>query len=406
MGLTMKEKKAVTLQIVARYAKGSKTEKKKILDGFIEITGYNRKYAIHKLNKCFKKRDYKYNNRQRTCMKIKIPKHEKRVYPRLYGDDDIAALARIWSFFNCMCGQRLVPFIRENIDALCRYEYFKITPTVRGRLLTISSATVNRRLFQKRKERKGKGFSTTKAGSDLSKLIPVRAFFDWDERTPGFFEADTVSHDGGNAYGEHCFTVDVTDVCTGWIELRAVLNKAQRWVKEAIEDVHNTLPYQMRGLDSDNGSEFKNHQLFTWCKQNNIEFTRSRSYRKNDNCFVEQKNDSAVRHLVGYLRYEGDEAVTRLNKLYKNWCLLWNFFYPSVKIIAKERKDAHTYKSYDSAKTPFKRTLENASISQEVKDSLIKRKAELDLVKIKVQLEKDLDDVLSLAKPWVLSESK
>ncbi|MCQ2398247.1 MAG: transposase family protein [Sphaerochaetaceae bacterium] len=405
MGLTLKEKKAVTAQIVTRYAKAGKNEKTKILDEFVQLTGYNRKYAISVLRKCFKKKTYTYNGKKKESIKFKKPKPKKRVYPHYYDNAVLVSLSRIWTFFNFLCGQRLVPFIRENIDTLAAFENFKITPEVKKKLCKISSATVNRLLKQKRKEYQGKGKSTTKAGNDLSKLIPVRAFFDWDERIPGFFEVDTVSHDGGNASGDYCFTVDVTDVCTGWTELRAVKNKAQRWVKEAIEDVRNTIPYQMKGLDSDNGSEFKNYQLLAWCEQNHIDFTRSRSYKKNDNCFVEQKNDSTVRNIVGYFRYEGDEAVEKLNRLYKNWCLLINFFYPSVKIIAKERKDAHTYKRYDLAKTPFVRTLENDSIPKDVKEALIKKKAELNLIDIKKQVEKDLDDVLSLAQPWVQSES-
>lgn len=406
MGLTLKEKKSVTIQIVTRYVKAAKDEKTRILDEFVQVTGYNRKYAITVLRKCFRKKTYKYQgDRARTSVKIKIPKPKKRIYPHYYDSKVLTSLAKIWVFFNFMCGQRLVPFIRENIDTLAEYSQFKITPEVKTKLCRISSATVNRLLKQKRKEYQGKGKTTTKAGNDLSKLIPIRAFFDWDERIPGFFEVDTVSHDGGNTSGEYCFTVDVTDVCTGWTELRAVKNKAQRWVKEAIEDVCKSLPYRMKGLDSDNGSEFKNHQLLAWCEQNHIDFTRSRSYRKNDNCFVEQKNDSTVRNIVGYFRYEGDEATEKLNKLYKHWCLLINFFYPSVKIIEKERRDAYTYKRYDLAKTPFVRTLENDSVPQADKEALIRKKAKLNLIEIKRQVENDLVDVLSLAKTWIQSES-
>ena len=408
MGLTMKERQSVTRETACRYATASRKEKTVILNEFIELTGYNRKYAINLLRSCIRKRRYrKFGNFGKDPHKEYLeiietvnPTRKKRVYKTRYDKPVITSLGLIWEFFNFMCGQRLVPFIRENIDSLCAHKRFRITYEVREKLLTISCATVNRLLSDKRKERSGKGISTTKAAGDLSRLIPIRTFFDWDERIPGFFETDTVSHDGGNAFGEHCFTVTVTDVCTGWTELRAVINKAQRWVKEAVEDVRNTIPYRMKGIDSDNGSEFKNYQLLSWCQQNGIEFTRSRSYRKNDNCFVEQKNDSTVRHLVGYFRYEGQEATDALNRLYGNWCLLVNYFYPSVKILAKERRDAHTYKQYDKARTPFARTMDNESIPQEVKDALADRKAKLDLVEIKIQVEKDLDIVLAMAKPW------
>ena len=238
------------------------------------------------------------------------------------------------------------------------------------------------------------GISTTKAGKGLNQLIPIRVFFDWDERVPGFFEIDTVSHDGGNASGEHIYTVTATDVSVGWTEIRPVLNKAQRWVKESIEDIKNTIPYKMLGIDSDNGSEFKNYQLVKWCEDNEITFTRGRSYKKNDNCFVEQKNNSVVRHLVGYYRYEGQEALQTLEKLYKLWCLLVNYFYPSMKILEKERKDARIYKKYDNAKTPYKRCLESDKLSDEEKQKLIKIKEGLNIIELKKNVEKVLNDVL------------
>lgn len=153
---------------------------------------------------------------------------------------------------------------------------------------------------------------------------------------------DTVVHDGGNVSGEHCLTLDFTDVCIGWTLLYPLLNKVQRWVREDAADLKRTLAYALLGLDSDNGCEFKNRKLLNWCGENNVAFTRSRPYKKNDNCFVEQKNHSVVRRLVGYYRYEGEEAMIALQNLYDRWNLLVNYFYPSVKILEKERKDAHT----------------------------------------------------------------
>jgi len=401
----MKERKTVIKEVIARYAKASKTKKHLILNEFIELTGYNRKYAINLLNSCFGKVIYpKYGStlknpaaEKREFILVDIPKRKKRVYLHKYGHDVAVSLGYIWSTFNYMCGQRLEIFIKENLDSLSNERYFRITPSIKEKLKTISSATINRLLRQKRKERNGKGMGTTKAGISLNKLIPIRVFFEWDERVPGFFEVDTVSHDGGNASGEHCYTVTMTDVCTGWTELRAFNNKAQVWVKNAIDEIKNGLPYPMKGIDSDNGTEFKNILLFTWCKDNQIDFTRSRSYKKNDNCFVEQKNNSVVRNIVGYFRYQGDKTTDKLNNLYKNWCLLVNYFYPSVKIIEKKRKDAHTYKRYDLAKTPFTRTLENENISTEIKESLVKAKAKLNLVAIRKQIEKDICEILPLA---------
>lgn len=394
MGLTMKERNSVTKEIVERYKNVSKNEKKKILDEYISLTGFHRKYAISKLNSCIKRKTYVFNNKTMSSCKVEITKKKKRTYTPKYDETFTITLIAIWNYFDYMCGQRLVPFIKENITELAKVKAFRITDVIKEKLLTISSATVNRLLTKHRRKNKLHGISTTKAGRDLNKLIPIRVFFDWDERIPGFFEIDTVSHDGGNTSGEHIYSLTVTDVSVGWTEIRPLLNKAQRWVKEGIDDIKNCLPYKMLGIDSDNGSEFKNYQLYKWCEDNGITFTRSRSYKKNDNCFVEQKNNSVVRHLVGYYRYEGEDTLKALQILYKSWSLLVNYFYPSMKILEKERKDARIYKKYDIAKTPYKRCLESDKLSDEEKQKLIKIKEELNIIELKKTVEQALNNVL------------
>lgn len=400
MGLTMKERDSVTKETAKRYKKARKKEKSRILDEYVRLTGFARKYAISKLSSCIQKREHKFNNVTIKTAKVELPEKKRRIYAPKYGRDTASSLNKIWRTFDFMCGQRLVPFIRENLDELAAEPCFEITRNVHEDLKKISSATVNRLLKPERQKNRLHGTCTTKAAGNLNKLIPVRAFFDWDERRPGFFEMDTVAHDGGNASGEYCFTLNFTDVCTGWTVLYSLLNKAQRWIKEDAADLKKSLPYNLLGLDSDNGSEFKNYQLLSWCNENNVTFTRSRSYRKNDNCFVEQKNYSVVRHLAGYYRYEGEAARIALQNLYNRWNLLVNYFYPSVKILEKERKDAHTYKKYDSAKTPYKRCLESDFISDEAKSRLRINKSKLNVVQLKKEVEECLDIVLQHAKKW------
>ena len=396
----MKERDSVTRETAVRYKNATKNGKKAILNEYVTLTGFARKYAITRLNSCIRKKEHRFNNVSIKTASVEVPKKKRRVYRPVYGPDVLNSLVRIWSTFDYMCGQRLVPFIRENIGALQAEPCFEITPEVCGKLRTISSATVNRLLKAQRQKNKPHGISTTKAAGNLSALIPVRAFFDWDERIPGFFEMDTVSHDGGNTCGEYCYTLTFTDVCTGWTELRSLLNKAQRWVKEGAQSLKSNLPYELRGLDSDNGSEFKNYQMLAWCKENKITFTRSRSYKKNDNCFVEQKNYSVVRRIAGYNRYEGEPARAALQNLYDRWILLVNYFYPSVKILEKERRDARTYKKYDSAKTPYRRCLESGHLTEDDRAKLRRNKAELNVVRLKKQVEDALDAVLQLAKKW------
>lgn len=400
MGLTMKERASVTKETAKHYKDVGKKEKQIILDEYVKLTGFARKYAICKLNGCIKRQEHIFNNVVIKSVRIENPKRKKREYIPKYGKDVLNSLTKIWRTFDFMCGQRLIPFIRENLDTLYVESLFEITSTVYEKLKTLSSATANRLLKSERQKNKIHGTSTTKAAGNLNKLIPIRTYFDWDERVPGFFEMDTVAHDGGTACGEYCFTLDFTDVCTGWTVLYALLNKAHRWVKESSEDLKKNLPYPLKGLDSDNGSEFKNYQMVKWCDENKVTFTRSRSYKKNDNCFVEQKNYSVVRHLVGYYRYEGEAAKIALQNLYDKWNLLVNYFYPSVKILAKERKNAHTYKKYDSAKTPYRRCLESDKISDEVKSRLQEIKTKLNVVQLKKQVEENLKIVLQLSKKW------
>ena len=143
----------------------------------------------------------------------------------------------------------------------------------------------------------------------------------------------------------------------------------------------------MKGIDSDNGGEFKNIQLLQWCEVNHITFTRSRSYKKNDNCFVEQKNDSVVRRIVGYYRFEGEAARVVLAELYESYNKLVNFFFPSMKIIAKQRVDAKVIKKYDAAKTPYRRLVESTDVSEAVKAELFRRKNRLDLQQLLVKMQ-------------------
>lgn len=400
MGLTMQERNSLTREVAKRYKDATKKDKGTILDEYVKSTGLSRKHAVAKINGCIRRKEYVYNGRKIKSAKVEVPKRKKRIYKHYYDDEVLKCLIRIWNFFERMCAERLVPLIRENIEALFAEKYFSVSPEVREKLKTISPATVTRLLKSERQKNKIRGTCTTKAATSLNKLIPIRTYFYWDDRLPGFFETDTVAHDGGIASGEYCFTQTFTDVGTCWTELHAMLNKAHRWTVANAESVKQNLPYLMRGLDSDNGSEFKNYQLLKWCNENQVTFTRGRSYKKNDNCFVEQKNYSVVRHLVGYSRYEDEDARDALQSLYDKYNLLINYFYPSMKILAKERKDAHTYKRYDSAKTPYMRCMESEHIPEECKRKMSEIKKSLDLIQLKKDVDAALKKVLAHAKRW------
>lgn len=379
----MSEKRSITRETVRRYKAADRKGKQRILDEFTKTTGYNRKYAIHLLSTWGKEQLHMVDGKPVKFIVGKPGRRKKRTGRRIYDEPVIEAVRKIWELFDYMCGKRLAVLIRMNINLLYDEAELGIEEPVRDKLMRISPATIDRILAPERKKMIIKGRSHTRAGTLLKHQIPIRTFFDWDERKPGFFELDTVAHDGGSSSGEYCFTLDATDVCSGWVELRALHNRAHRWVKEEVKDIHKELPYPMKGIDSDNGGEFINHQLWTWCNDHHITFTRGRPYRKNDNCFVEQKNDLAVRRTVGYYRFDTQQEYEALKEVYKYLCPLLNFYYPSVRIIEKTRIGARVKKVYDKPKPPYLRLLESPDIDERVRVELKRRREKLHIVKQK-----------------------
>jgi hypothetical protein len=277
-----------------------------------------------------------------------------------------------------------------------KWEEIQLDAKVREKLLKISAATIDRLLTDTRKRFRIKGRSTTRPGSLLKKSIPIRTFADWDEKVPGFFEVDLVSHDGGAARGDYNQSLNFTDIATGWEEMVAVKNKAQVWVFAGIKEIEERLPFSILGIDSDNGSEFINAHLIRYCEKEHITFTRSRPYRKNDSCFVEQKNWSVIRRAVGYARYDNDKELNILNKLYSYLRLYVNFFQPVRKLIKKERIGSKVIKRYDEAKTPYQRVLESPNIKDEIKVKLRKEYDMLNPAELKRKITKLQNRLLKL----------
>jgi transposase InsO family protein len=349
----MHERKPLTRDFAVRYRTAkTKAEKSKILTDFTSITGFNRKYAIGILNS-EGKTTLLHLNGKFVKAHIAHKTRKKRIYEKRSGPDVAACVIRLWEFFKGMCGRRLVSLLRVNIADLARESRFGITPEIRRKLEQISRSTVERILKEERKKRRLKGTSTTKPGSLLRNQIPVKVFWPWDEQKTGFCEIDTVSHDGGNASGEYCFTLTVTDVATQWTEEWTLKNKAHRWVTEAMDEVYASFLVPLKGIDSDNGGEFINTAMKNWREQRKITFTRSRSYHKNDNSYVEQKNGDVVRKTVGYARYVNEEALAAV------YCVLnplLNYFYPCTKLIDKTRDaQGKTRKVYDQPASPYER---------------------------------------------------
>lgn len=392
--LTMRQKKAVTRELRDRYRKSSKKEKTIMLDEFIRLTRYNRSYAARVL-RLKEVLGYMHIRGKRVRL-VRDKRKIKRKKKKIYDEGVLVALKEIWKICDYICSKRLAPFLKEIIPVLEKWREINLSAKVREKLFKISAATIDRLLTDTRKRFRIKGRSTTRPGSLLKKSIPIRTFADWDEAKPGFFEADLVSHDGGAVRGDFIQSLNFTDISTGWEEMIAVKNKAQRWVFSGIETIKERLPFSILGLDSDNGAEFINAHLIRYCEEHKITFTRSRPYRKNDSCFVEQKNWSVIRRAVGYARYDTDKELSILNELYVYLRLYVNFFQPVRKLIKKERIGSKVIKRYDEAKTPYRRVLASPDIEDEIKMKLKSQYAMLNPAELKRKITKLQDKLLKL----------
>ena len=336
-----------------RYWQNSKAGKTKILDEFTKTTGLHRKAAIRLLNKETAKHSSK-----------------KRGRPRQYSHAAAEVLKTAWEAEDRICSKRLHPFLSDLVKILKKNNDIAVPPAVEKQLRQISPATIDRLLRPFRQQGNRQRFSTTRPGSLLKNAIPIRTFSDWQDNRPGFLEVDLVAHCGDSVDGFFLYTLTAVDIATGWTECSGVWGKGQSRVGAAIHQVRTRLPFPLLGLDSDNGSEFINQNLYTWCHREGITFTRSRSYKKNDNCHVEQKNGALVRRVIGYQRYDSKEALEMLNRIYSLLRLYTNFFQPSMKLTGKQRDGAKVYKTYDKAQTPCYRLLKSGILSAKEKREL------------------------------------
>jgi len=350
--MSQRSKRELLEAVRPRYLKAKKAKKIRILDEFVAATCYHRKYAIRLLKQGVRPRGLKRGGRQ-----------------KVYRGEVVEKLIQVWEICGRICSKRLKPFLPEIVTVLELHNELVLTPEVKGLLLQMSRSTIDRCLQPARFEHP-RGLSTTKPGTLLKKAIPVRTWAEWDDARPGFVEMDLVAHCGETVEGPYLNTLTVVDVSTGWTECVAVFQKTQKAVFEAILVMRHLLPFPLLGIDSDNGGEFINDILYRYCQAEQITFTRSRPYQKNDQARVEQKNWSVVRHLVGYDRFDTEQELALLRSIYEDLRLYVNFFQPVLKLVGKERVDGKTIKRYDLAATPFRRVLASDQVSLEVKARL------------------------------------
>lgn len=364
-----------------RYLRSTRTAKTKILDEFIAATGLHRKAAIRLLRR---------NSDKGTG--------EKKGRPKLYSLEAGSALKVAWEAVDRLCSKRFQPFLPELVDILVKKGEISVSAQARRELSSMSASTIDRTLRRWRGNGRCHGLSTTKPGTLLKNAIPVKTFSEWNESKPGFLEVDLVAHCGESVEGFYLNTLSAVDVATGWYEPAAVWGKGQDRVGGAVYDVRKRLPMPLLGLDSDNGSEFINQSLYDYCRRNAITFTRSRSYKKNDSCHVEQKNWSVVRRTIGYDRFSSREAFKVLDDVYALVRLYINFFQPVLKLVQKSRHGAKVHKVFDTAKTPYQRLLNSGVLTEEKKRELASIYAALNPAQLLKQIRHEVEYLWTLAE--------
>ena len=373
----MTTRKELTEALRERYCSGTFSERIKILDEFVALTGYHRKHAIRVL---------------RSAVAAAMPAHERN---RVYDEAVVLALTVLWEAADRVCGKRLKALIPMLVDAMERHGHLALDPIIKEKILRVSAASIDRLLAAARLHIDGQRKRRKGVGAAIRRSIPVRTFADWRDPDPGFFEIDMVEHCGGpKTDGDFVHSLVLTDIASGWTECLAMRMRNQDLVIEGFKKAASDLSFPMLGVDSDNDSAFMNQGVFDYCKEHGLEQTRSRPYKKNDQAWVEQKNGSIVRRLVGYGRLSGAEATLALAKLYASSRLYVNFFQPSFKLKSKTRDGARVHKVYFAPATPCERLVAHASVSAVIKKKLAAQFLELDPVRLLQQI-RDAQRVLS-----------
>jgi hypothetical protein len=376
--MTLSSIKEYVAAIRSRYQQANKAEKGKILDEFVKVTGYHRKAAT------------------RLLLKSAQPAANHRGRPSIY-NQMFEPLKAIWEASDRICSKRLKPFMPEMIKVLRRNGELRINTGIEAQLNKLSPSTIDRLLEPARRKGGRKPISVTRPGSLLKRSIPIRTFADWQENQPGFLEIDTVAHCGERLEGFYLNTLCGVDVASGWTECLPVWGKWQVRVRQAVHKIRQNLPFTLLGVDSDNGSEFINQCFWDYCHENKITFTRSRAYKKNDSCHVEQKNGNVVRRLIGYDRYSSKPAYECLGRIYNLVRLYINCFQPTMKLVSKTRHGAKVSKVYETAQTPYQRLLKLGGLSQAKQAELAATYHGLNPVRLLKQINDNLEQLWKLA---------
>ena len=349
----MGARREVVLAVAERYRLARRMDKGRILDELCKVTGWHRKHAVRALT-------------GQSTIVLDRPCQRKLTYGPIVKD----AVVALWEASDRVCGKRLKVMIPTLLPALERHGRLELSQADRVLVLEVSAATIDRQLIDTKIA--AAGGKRRRAGfySAIRREVPIRTFNDWNDPAPGFCEVDMVAHGGTSVSGTFIQTLTMVDVATGWTECVPLVTRESGFVVQAMERAQSLFPWLLLGADFDNDSAFMNDVVVPWCREQKIEVTRSRAYKKNDQAFVEQKNGAVVRRLVGYGRFEGIDTARVLVRLYAASRLHTNFFQPSFKLKDKRREGAKVIKRYHAPATPYARALAHPKLSEAVKQRL------------------------------------
>jgi hypothetical protein len=371
--------------LVSRYRNSAKKDKKRILDEFVAVSGYHRKHATRLLS----------GKRCNVCNQGSTNKSQGK--GRIYDEAVKEALIVTWEAADRICGKRLKSILPELVAAMQRHGHLDLDPQIMKRLLSVSAATIDRLLAPIHK--KTRAHRKRRKPSEANKAIAVRTFADWRDPKPGYLEIDFALHCGDSTAGSFIHTLVATDVCSGWTECVPLLAKEQSLVIEGLKILMRQIPFPVLGIDSDNDTAFVNNTLLEFCAIHNLEFTRCRSYHKNDQAWVEQKNGSVVRRLVGHQRFSGILAGQSLANLYHNARLYVNYFQPSFKLREKIRQKAKVIRTYYQPETPCIRILSHPEVDDQIKEIIRRQRRQLDPVELLHRIREGQAALASLVSP-------
>jgi Integrase core domain len=352
--ISMGARREVVLAVAERYRLGGRAEKGRILDELCKVTGWHRKHAVRALGV------------RSTTIVLNRPRRRKPTYGSIIED----AVVALWEASDRVCGKRLKVMIPTLLPALERHGRLELSKADRALVLEVSATTIDRQLVDTKIAAAGGKRRRVGFYSAIRREVPIRTFNDWNDPAPGFCEVDMVAHGGTSVAGAFIQTLTMVDVATGWTECMPLVTRESGLVVQAMERAQSLFPWLVLGADFDNDSAFMNDVVVPWCREQKIEVTRSRAYKKNDQAFVEQKNGAVVRRLVGYGRFEGIDTAGVLVRLYAASRLHTNFFQPSFKLKDKRREGAKVIKRYHAPATPYARALAHPKLSKAVKRRL------------------------------------